>query len=627
MGIDDLKELLIQSKGPDIFNTGSFIELDKSNVLNLLHILEDEINNFSYDDNNDLTYIFLLLNLLSLSDNDKDLEKIISKRLRQIHLEIKKIIKYRPNKLDKNAKGRYEVLKNIINKLEDVMLRIMYSPTSDYDKTKSKFITYLIFEYKNYDLVETVVKSYPYVVNLRNDSRTVLEDVVSAYLKYLKIYLDKSCEKGLEDLVYYKDIFKLLINNEKLTITSSTKKSIIKEIKTFINESDYRFKHVKEKYIYFINYLYLSIEEEKEAYEDLEYEYNIETDFNPAVFSEANYHIQKKENFIVSNSDKIISFDDESTIDIDDMDDAFSIKVDGNIYRLGVHIADPTDLIENTILIGEEAFKRSRSIYYENKCIPMFPRRLTTLKYALVEGTNRLTVNYYFYFNISTGSLIDFKITNEPVRIYKNSTYNEFDDAVYKGKGEKDVNQIIYNLCELSPSLEKHFKRDAIFKDINKINDRDMGIKVVSNCMIITNYLGTKQFVDKNLPFMFRNHVLTNEKIETLKNLKERLILLNDDNIDYSKILINEYPKAFFDYVNMGHSGLNLPCYGQITSPLRRYGDNIAVMGIKKFLLGSYTEKDIIDYLELVKKTCIALNSRANYTSKYEKAMIKKLAA
>ena len=627
MDIEGLKEVLInhrkiKNQREKNFNALNNDKLDRL-ITTILQIFEDEMLSFSFDDTNELTYLFLILDMLSLVENNKNLEMIASTRLKKIHHDIKEIIVDRPTYLDKNANSRYEILKNLITKMEDVMLRIMYNPTSDYDKTKSEFIAYLIFKYKNYDLVETAIEKYPHIVNLRNNSISLLEGVVSSYLEKLKFYLDSHCDDGLEKLIYYKDIYKLLLSNEKLVITVPTRRNILKKIKTFIEETDYSQKQVREKKAYYTNYLLSSIDEEKMPYEDLDYEFDIEKRFNSAIYSEVRFLVQDEDNYTTNNTDKIISFDAEDTINIDD---ALSVRVDGNIYILGVYIADPTPSIEKSLIIRDEALKRGRSLYYQNECIaPMLPLELSK-KYSLFEGKVRKTINCYFYFDISTNSLIDFRITNEPVRLFKNLTFNDFNNAYYKGKGHKKVNELVNNLCEISPILEKHFRRDAIFKEINKSNEKDVGAKVVSNCTIMTNYYVIKEFIENNIGCIFKNHVLISEVIEKMRNLKEKLILLNDDNINYSNILKNEYPKPYYSSVNKGHAGLDLDCYGQITSPLVRFPDNINIIGVKKFMIGNpYSEKDLELYQKLVEQTCEGINSRTYYTKKYEKEMAKRL--
>ena len=80
-----------------------------------------------------------------------------------------------------------------------------------------------------------------------------------------------------------------------------------------------------------------------DEFENLEYKFDIQEEFNPSVQSEAyKIHINFAENFF-SNDFKIVSFDKEGTIEIDD---ALSVRKDGGIIIFGVHIADPTKKIK-----------------------------------------------------------------------------------------------------------------------------------------------------------------------------------------------------------------------------------------------------------------------------------------
>ena len=618
-----LKSILIKYKHLKNQKDKDFDYIDEEDktklIYRLLEILEDEAVSFKYDDTNDLTYIFLLLEMYeSFIKDNKTLQKNTTNTLKRIHKIIKTKIKERPTDLDKNKKAnsRYELLKNIINKMEDIILRIMYSPTDTLDETKNKFVSTLVFEYKNYDLVENAIKNYPHVVNLRTDSTSLIEGVVDNYLLSLKKYLDSSCLDGISDLIYYKDIYKLLRGSEKIRISSQTKKNIVRSIKKFVNENNYDYKLEREKQQYFINYLYSTLDDIDDAYENLSYELDIEEEFNPAVLSEANIFLKRSDNLKSKNNLTIVTFDG---IDAVELDDAASITKDGNNYILGVHIADPTELLEDTILIKDEAFKRTRSLYFPDRSASMFPRELAK-KFSLDEGCVRKALNYYFTFDISRGDLLNMQIDSEPIKIHKNLTYDDFNTV---NVDTYELEELIYNLSLISSILEKYIRRDYLYSSINDELYLSTGEKVVQNSMIFTGYMVSDTFIDKHIPVPFKNHTLTNEIIEKLKNYQERLILLSGDNTYNNNILKNEYPRAYYSPINEGHSGLGLKSYAPVGSPIRRVTDTVTSIGVKKFLLSNYTDEDIEDYQKLVEDVCKKANSKVYRAKKYEKEMIK----
>ena len=67
---------------------------------------------------------------------------------------------------------------------------------------------------------------------------------------------------------------------------------------------------------------------------------------------------------------KEISF----TIDPDDakdFDDALSIKINNDLYEIGIHIADVSHFFNTKGLINKEAEKRATSVYLVDRTIPM----------------------------------------------------------------------------------------------------------------------------------------------------------------------------------------------------------------------------------------------------------------
>lgn len=63
--------------------------------------------------------------------------------------------------------------------------------------------------------------------------------------------------------------------------------------------------------------------------------------------------------------------------DTKDIDDAISVKKDGNNYILGVHIADVSNYAKVGTALYDSAFSRGTSSYLADTVIPMLPHQLS----------------------------------------------------------------------------------------------------------------------------------------------------------------------------------------------------------------------------------------------------------
>ena len=181
-------------------------------------------------------------------------------------------------------------------------------------------------------------------------------------------------------------------------------------------------------------------------------------DFNlPYKFSEEVEKETEKLNDIISEKEigkrkdlrKEISF----TIDPDDakdFDDALSIKINNDLYEIGIHIADVSHFFNTKGLINKEAEKRATSVYLVDRTIPMLPEKLSNDLCSLRPNVDRLTFSVLIKMN-KDYEIVDKWIGRTVIHSKKRFTYENAQDTIDQNKGEFleeliNLNRIAYKL-------------------------------------------------------------------------------------------------------------------------------------------------------------------------------------
>lgn len=603
-----IKNLLIKNKE-------AILNMNKNkSSLALVSILEEEINNFDYNSEHDITYLFNIFNILVIFlSKDKNLQHILNDRFTLIHNNMRNLLHAFPNYYNKNELSRYRILQNLIRKMENTMLVIYYDNPTDYDPNKEEFISYIIFNLKYINFFKKACEKFPHIVNtLDENGIPLVEKVLDKYLESLDLYLSKPNLGPIDDLIYYDKVMNVLFSSEKIKIDDYNKKLMLEKVKKYAQSKSFSINRLKEKLSFFINDITNTItgNPHEETLDYLSYKYEIHTNFKEAHNLEAkSIYLRTKDIGALTTKRKIYTFDGVGACEIDD---GLSLIHEDGLYKLGVHIADPTSYIPEGSILYDEAYRRTTSRYIEDFCIPLYPFILSGDRMSLNEGKNTYCMSYYFDIDEYSGELVNFEIKHEICKIEGNLTYDYFDECIDKGTENAEFFNFLLDLSNLSEILKQIYNEDIIYHEFHHDNEATLSRSVVESAMIYTNYNIAKLFSDRDLPFIYRCHQIKNEDIKKLSNLQDKL--KGKDNTELIikdiEMIKNMFPRAFYTSKNQGHYGLGIDYYSHVTSPLRRLADNVANLCIKKFILGNYSLDDKKQMIELIDELSETINQK-----------------
>lgn len=611
-----IKKLLKTNK-KELYNTNK----NKTSIA-LIEIFELAMTEFDYHSTKDLTYFFSMFDILvDLLKDNRNLQVQLYNKFTFIHNSMKALLHAKPIISTKIVEKNYKILQNLMNKMENTMLRIYFDNPAEYDPNKEEFIYYIVFKLKYINFFHATCEKFPHIVNsVDNDGVPLVEKVLDKYLEALDLYLSKTNLGPIDDLIYYDKVINIIMVSEKIKIDDYTKKLMLDKIKKFYESKIFSSNRHKEKLSFFINNIIniISGENTDLTIDFLSYKYEIHNKFKEAHNLEAKrIYIQNSNIGEITTKRKIYTFDG---IGAKEIDDGISITYEDGIYHLGIHIANPMMYINTNSILLDEAYRRTTSIYLGNKCIPLFPINLSGDLMSLNENKNTYCMSYYYDIDALSGELINFEIKNEICQIEKNLTYDYFNECIDHGTDDKDFFYTLINLCNVSEILKRVYNEDALYKEFH--NDKNSGLSqsIIESAMIYNNYHVAKYFSERELPFIYRSHTLNEKEIAKLTDLQERLKLRENTQaiIKDIEMIKNVFPRAYYTSQNQGHFGLGIPYYSHTTSPLRRLADNIATMCVNKFVLGTYTNEDKKIMTEKIDEVSETINSKRASIDDYE---------
>ena len=329
--------------------------------------------------------------------------------------------------------------------------------------------------------------------------------------------------------------------------------------------------------------------------------------------------------------------------DAKDLDDAITLTKEGENYKLGVHIADVSNYVQEHSALDVEALERGNSVYLVDRVIPMLPHKLSNGICSLNAGENRLALSCIMLID-AKGNVIDHEIAETVIKVDRRMSYT----SVKKILEDHDEAEIA-EYKELVPTFErmqelagilrkKRMKRGSIDFDFPETKiildekgrptdvkpyDRNVATKIIEDFMLIANETVAQDYFWQEIPFVYRTHDNPDtEKIHKLgtfinnfgysihigqdeihpKELQKLLLKIEGtpEEALISRLTLRSMKQAKYTTMSTGHFGLATNYYCHFTSPIRRYPDLQIHRIIKDNLRGRMNAKRIEHYEKIL---------------------------
>lgn len=343
--------------------------------------------------------------------------------------------------------------------------------------------------------------------------------------------------------------------------------------------------------------------------------------------------------------------------DAKDLDDAITLTKDGDIYHLGVHIADVSHYVTEGSQLDKEALKRGTSVYLVDRVIPMLPHKLSNGICSLNEGEDRLALSCFMDID-QKGNVIGHRICETVVNVDRRMSYTD----VKKILADKDADTIqkYSKLVPMFAMMEelalilrnKRYKRGAVDFDFPECKiilddngkpidikpyERNVATRIIEDFMLAANETVAEDYFWQEIPFVYRSHENPDpEKIKRLgtfinnfgytlritdemhpKELQKLLVKIEgtaEENL-IAGLTLRSMKRAQYTTECTGHFGLAAKYYCHFTSPIRRYPDLQIHRIIKENLHGGLNARRIEHYnriLDEIAKQASATERRAD---------------
>ncbi len=325
----------------------------------------------------------------------------------------------------------------------------------------------------------------------------------------------------------------------------------------------------------------------------------------------------------------LVTIDGEDARDFDDAVYCEPLETSGRRaggWRLLVAIADVAHYVEDSSALDTDALKRSTSVYFPRRVIPMLPEKLSNGLCSLNPAVDRLVLvadmvitargqvkAYQFYeavmhsaarltydevWSVLSGRDPAAARARAPLVPHLQNLYDLF-RALVRARGVRGAMDFETTetkiVCDIAGRIERIVART-----------RNDAHKLIEECMLAANTCAADFVSRSRHPALYRIHEgPTPERLSLLREFLQGVgltlgggddptpadyavlaqqIAPRDDAGLLQTMLLRSMQQAIYSPYNVGHFGLSYEAYAHFTSPIRRYPDLLTHRVIKSLL-------------------------------------------
>ncbi len=301
--------------------------------------------------------------------------------------------------------------------------------------------------------------------------------------------------------------------------------------------------------------------------------------------------------------------------DAKDLDDAVSLRREGEHYILSVHIADVANYVQENSALDWEARDRGTSVYLADRVLPMLPRTLSNGICSLNAGEDRLALSCIMTLD-EKGKIIGHTIAETVIRVSRRLSYTGV-QKVLDGDPEEqalypELVPMLLEMEKVSALLRKRRRKrgsiDFDFPETKVVLDekghavdirpyeRNAATRLIEDFMLAANETVAEDYYWQAQPFVYRVHEKPDaDRMQKLgifiRNFGYRLRTAGDEvhpgeiqklldriagtpeEAMLSRLTLRSMKRAQYATDCTGHFGLAASYYCHFTSPIRRYPD------------------------------------------------------